>query len=118
MRGVHECLHLHRCPVVFVKIQAKLPRYILGKPGAWDPGVCLTSLDSSLTWLRKNVEAAPEGVRFRLEYSPTTRSGLSGPGRTPILLVRDPSIRPFVQDPSESTLYSLKPAARSGEREF
>eukprot|EP00873_Tetraselmis_striata_P014102 jgi/Tetstr1/434366/TSEL_023470.t2 len=90
---------------------AMLPRYVSGKPYAWDADVCVSFLDRALTWLDAQLADATAGQRFRLEYVPREARELR--------LVRDPAIPPFVAPDAalRTELYAATPAGGGAARE-
>jgi hypothetical protein len=41
----------------------EIPRMVRGKPGAWDPSVCLRFVDALLGWVRAELAGAPDDYR-------------------------------------------------------
>jgi len=69
----------------------KIPRMVRGKPGSWDPGVCLGWGERFLAFVKeavqRGVRSAPEGgeeapVVWRVEFEPGVgiSMGQLGPG--------------------------------------
>jgi hypothetical protein len=87
-------------------LQAKLPKYVAGKPYAWDADICVSFLDKALTWVETELSAARSGQRFRLEYCPKRCRE--------IRLTRDRRIPPFLE-PSPANAHSALYAVCSAD---
>ncbi|KAG2033307.1 RAI1 like PD-XK nuclease-domain-containing protein [Suillus americanus] len=55
---------------VFQTVQ--IPRLVRGKPGAWDPNVCLAWGDRFLSFLRNTIRGGSKGNVWRIKFTPKT----------------------------------------------
>lgn len=58
---------------VFQTVQ--IPRLVRGKPGAWDPNVCLAWGDQFVSFLRNTIRGGPKDGVWRIKFTP--KAGVS-----------------------------------------
>jgi len=55
---------------VFQTVQ--IPRLVRGKPGAWDPNICLAWGDLFLSFLKNTIRGGSRGNVWRIKFTPKT----------------------------------------------